>query len=249
MAIEMTVPMVQFNKRAIPEGRVDYDWVQENSEDIFSNKRVVVFSLPGAFTPTCSSTHLPGYEARYNDILEQDVDDVYCLSVNDSFVMNAWFDSLGIENVKPIADGNGDFTRHMGMLVKKEAVNFGLRSQRYSMVVDNGLVEMIFVEQGKEDNFADDPFDVSDVDSMLDYLTSIKDVRRDAIADAQQEADQQDERSGPEARSHRSGRRSLSSRPFRRCLGRRFPTLRRLRCSIMINPIRQRTRMKPRLLT
>ena len=185
--------MVQFNKRAIPEGRVDYDWVQENSEDIFANRRVVVFSLPGAFTPTCSSTHLPGYEARYNDILEQDVDDVYCLSVNDSFVMNAWFDSLGIENVKPIADGNGDFTRHMGMLVKKEAVNFGLRSQRYSMVVDNGLVEMIFVEQGKEDNFADDPFDVSDVDSMLDYLTSIKDVRRDAIADAQQEADQQDE--------------------------------------------------------
>ena len=193
MAIEMTVPMVQFNKRAIPEGRVDYDWVQENSEDIFANRRVVVFSLPGAFTPTCSSTHLPGYEARYNDILEQDVDDVYCLSVNDSFVMNAWVDSLGIENVKPIADGTGDFTRHMGMLVKKEAVNFGLRSQRYSMVVDNGLVEMIFVEQGKEDNFADDPFDVSDVDSMLDYLTSIKDVRRDAIADAQQEADQQDE--------------------------------------------------------
>ncbi len=193
MAIEMTVPMVQFNKRAIPEGRVDYDWVQENSEDIFANRRVVVFSLPGAFTPTCSSTHLPGYEAKYDEILEQDVDDVYCLSVNDSFVMNAWFDSLSIENVKPIADGNGDFTRHMGMLVKKEAVNFGLRSQRYSMVVDNGLVEMIFVEQGKEDNFADDPFDVSDVDSMLDYLTSIKDVRRDAIADAQQEADQQDE--------------------------------------------------------
>ena len=193
MAIEMTVPMVQFNKRAIPEGRVDYDWVQENSEDIFANRRVVVFSLPGAFTPTCSSTHLPGYEARYNEILEQDVDDVYCLSVNDSFVMNAWFNSLAIENVKPIADGNGDFTRHMGMLVKKEAVNFGLRSQRYSMVVDNGLVEMIFVEQGKEDNFADDPFDVSDVDSMLTYLTSIKDVRRDAIETAQQEADQQDE--------------------------------------------------------
>jgi len=193
MAIEMTVPMVQFNKRAIPEGRVDMDWVSETSEDIFANRRVVVFSLPGAFTPTCSSTHLPGYEARYNEILEQDVDDVYCLSVNDSFVMNAWFNSLAIENVKPIADGNGDFTRHMGMLVKKEAVNFGLRSQRYSMVVDNGLVEMIFVEQGKEDNFADDPFDVSDVDSMLTYLTSIKDVRRDAIETAQQEADQQDE--------------------------------------------------------
>jgi hypothetical protein len=110
--------------------------------------------------------------------------------INDSFVMNAWFDSLAIENVKPIADGNGDFTRHMGMLVKKEAVNFGLRSQRYSMVVDNGLVEMIFVEQGKEDNFVDDPFDVSDVDSMLTYLENIKDVRRDAIAQAQKEAEE-----------------------------------------------------------
>ena len=186
----MTVPMVQFNKRAIPEGRPDYDWVQETSEDIFAGKRVVVFSLPGAFTPTCSSTHLPGYEAKYDEIIEQDVDGVYCLSVNDSFVMNAWFDSLAIEKVKPIADGNGDFTRHMGMLVKKEAVNFGFRSQRYSMVVDNGLIEMIFVEQGKEDNHADDPFDVSDVDSMLTYLTSIRDVRRDAIEEAQIEAEE-----------------------------------------------------------
>jgi peroxiredoxin len=190
MAVEMTVPMVQFNKRAIPEGRPDYDWVQETSEDIFAGKRVVVFSLPGAFTPTCSSTHLPGYEAKYDEIIEQDVDGVYCLSVNDSFVMNAWFDSLAIEKVKPIADGNGDFTRHMGMLVKKEAVNFGFRSQRYSMVVDNGLIEMIFVEQGKEDNHADDPFDVSDVDSMLTYLTSIRDVRRDAIEEAQIEAEE-----------------------------------------------------------
>ena len=173
MAIEMTVPLVQFNKRAIPEGKDDYEWVNEDSAEIFGGRRVVVFSLPGAFTPTCSSTHLPGYEAKYDEILEQDVDDVYCVSVNDSFVMNAWFDSLAIEKVKPIADGNGDFTRHMGMLVKKEAVNFGYRSQRYSMVVDNGLIEMIFVEQGKEDNYADDPFDVSDVDSMLIYLTNI----------------------------------------------------------------------------
>lgn len=190
MAIEMTVPMVQFNKRAIPDGEQDFSWVQEDSVTMFGGKRVVVFSLPGAFTPTCSSTHLPGYEAKYDELLDQDVDEVYCLSVNDSFVMNAWFDSLAIENVKPIADGNGDFTRHMGMLVKKEAVNFGLRSQRYSMVVDNGLVEMIFVEQGKEDNFVDDPFDVSDVDSMLTYLENIKDVRRDAIAQAQKEADE-----------------------------------------------------------
>lgn len=190
MTIEMTIPMVEFNKRSIPEGETDYTWVQETSEDIFAGKRVVIFSLPGAFTPTCSSTHLPGYEAKYDELLEQDVDEVYCLSVNDSFVMNAWFDSLAIEKVKSIADGNGDFTRHMGMLVKKEAVNFGYRSQRYSMVADNGLVEMIFVEAGKEDNHADDPFDVSDVDSMLTYLTGIRDVRREAIENAQKEAEE-----------------------------------------------------------
>ena len=189
MAVEMTVPAVSFNKRAIPEGWVDYDWVTEDTQDIFEGKRVVVFALPGAFAPTCSSTHLPGYEAEYDNILEQDVDEVYCLSVNDSFVMNAWLADLNIQKVKPIADGNGDFTRHMGMLVKKEAVNFGYRSQRYSMVVDNGLIEMIFVEQGKEDDFAGDPFDVSDATSMLNYLTDIRDVRRDAIADALKEAE------------------------------------------------------------
>mgnify|MGYP003326949567 FL=1 len=98
--------------------------------------------------------------------------------------MNAWFSSLGIESVKPIADGNGHFTRHMGMLVKKEAVDFGYRSQRYSMVIDNGRVEMIFVEDGKEDNFAGDPFNVSDSESMLNYLTTIRDVRRDELSRA-----------------------------------------------------------------
>lgn len=187
MPIEMTIPMVKWNKRAIPEGEVDYAWVEEDSKDIFENKRVVLFSLPGAFTPTCSSTHLPGYEARYNEILEQDVDEVYCLSVNDSFVMNAWLSDLGVVNVKPIADGNGEFTRHMGMLVEKTAVCFGLRSQRYSMVVDNGRVEMIFCEPNKEDNFAGDPFEVSDVDTMFDYLSNVKEVRRDEIARFEEE--------------------------------------------------------------
>lgn len=187
----MTVPSISWMARKIPEGQEDYDWVQENSSEMFGGKRVVIFALPGAFTPTCSSTHLPGYEANYKKILEQDVDEVYCLSVNDSFVMNAWFSSLGINDVKPIADGNGHFTRHMGMLVKKEAVDFGYRSQRYSMVVDNGRVEMIFVEDGKEDNFAGDPFDVSDSTSMLNYLEAIRDVRREELAraDAQDSTD------------------------------------------------------------
>jgi len=182
MAIEMTIPNITWNKRAIPEGQVDYDWVKETSEDIFKGKRVVIFALPGAFTPTCSSTHLPGYEAKYEDIISQDVDEIYCLSVNDSFVMNAWMDNIGAVNVKPIADGNGDFTRHMGMLVQKRAVDFGDRSQRYSMVVDNGRVEMIFCEEGKEDNFAGDPFEISDATSMLNYLEAVKDIRKEEIA-------------------------------------------------------------------
>jgi peroxiredoxin len=190
MAVEMTIPEVSWLRRKIPEGKTDYDWVGQTSTDIFKDKRVVVFALPGAFTPTCSSTHLPGYEAKYENILEQDVDEVYCLSVNDSFVMNAWFSSMGIENVQPIADGNGNFTRQMGMLVRKEAVDFGMRSQRYSMVVDNGRVEMIFCEEGKEDNFAGDPFEISDATSMLNYLEAVKDIRKEEIARA--EADEED---------------------------------------------------------
>ena len=189
MAVEMTIPEVKWLRRAIAEGQTDYDWVEQTSTDIFKDKRIVVFALPGAFTPTCSSTHLPGYEARYESILSNDVDEVYCLSVNDSFVMNAWFSSLGINNVKPIADGNGNFTRQMGMLVKKEAVDFGMRSQRYSMVVDNGRVEMIFCEEGKEDNFAGDPFEISDATSMLNYLEAVKDIRKEEIARA--EADEE----------------------------------------------------------
>jgi peroxiredoxin len=181
MAIEMTIPEIKWNKRFKPDGQADYTWVAETSEDVFAGKRVVLFALPGAFTPTCSTTHLPVYEANYEKILDQDIDEVYCLSVNDSFTMNAWFNSMGIVDVKPIADGNGDFTRHMGMLVKKEAVCFGYRRQRYSMVVDNGRVEMIFCEDGKEDNFAGDPFQVSDAESMLEYLSNVKDLRRSQL--------------------------------------------------------------------
>lgn len=189
MAIEMTIPFVEWNRRLKPEGSAEYTWVSENSEDLFKDKRVVLFALPGAFTPTCSTTHLPGFEAKYDEILEQDVDEIFCLSVNDSFVMNAWFDSLGITQVQPIADGNGDFTRQMGMLVKKEPVCFGFRSQRYSMVVDNGRVEMIFCEDGKEDNYAGDPFSVSDVTSMLEYLKNVKDLRRTQLKIEDEETD------------------------------------------------------------
>ena len=170
MAIEMTVPSISWMARKIPEGQEDYDWVQENSSEMFGGKRVVIFALPGAFTPTCSSTHLPGYEANYKKILEQDVDEVYCLSVNDSFVMNAWMKSMSVEKVKPLADGSAKFTRQMGMLVDKDNLGFGMRSWRYSMVVNDGIVERIWIEPGQSDNFQADPFDVSDYETMLNWL-------------------------------------------------------------------------------
>ena len=170
MAIEMTIPMVTWNKRAIPAGEKNYDWVEETSEDIFRDKRVVVFALPGAFTPTCSSTHLPGYDLAYNDLKAQGIDEVYCISVNDAFVMNAWFNSQNVENVKPIPDGAGEFTRKMGFLVDKTNIGFGMRSWRYSMIVNDGLVEALFVEPGIGDNEEGDPFVVSGAPVMLEHL-------------------------------------------------------------------------------
>ena len=161
--------------------------------DELKGKNIIMFGVPGAFTPTCSEKHMLSYIKLHQQFIDKGIDDIYCLSVNDNFVMNAWLDSLGIEKVKPIADGNADFTRNMGMLVKKEAVCFGLRSHRYSMVVDNGYIEMIFVEQGKEDNYAGDPFDVSDATSMLNYLRDIKDIRREAIAENEATMAQQDD--------------------------------------------------------
>ena len=147
------------------------EWKDVDTEEIFSGKKVVVFALPGAFTPTCSSQQVPGYEAKYDEIKAQGVDEVYCLSVNDSFVMNAWFRDENIKKVKPIGDGEGAFTQGMGMLVNKPKQGFGTRSWRYSMLVDNGEVVKQFVEEGKNDaSDDDDPFKVSDADTMLNFL-------------------------------------------------------------------------------
>lgn len=144
------------------------------SRELFDGKRVVIFALPGAFTPTCSSRHLPEFDELYDQIIDAGVDEVYCLSVNDSFTMAAWFDSLNIENVEMVADGNGDFTRGMGMLCSKNNLGFGMRSWRYSAVVDNGYVEAMFCEPCGPtmcmDEFDGDPFEVSDAETMLDYL-------------------------------------------------------------------------------
>ena len=146
-------------------------WKDVTTSDLFDNKKIVLFSLPGAFTATCSSKQLPEYESKH-DQLKKFVDDVYCVSVNDAFVMNAWFKDLNIKKVKAIGDGEGTFTAGMGMLVSKPKQGFGLRSWRYSAYIENGFVKCMFTEPGKnnlsEDN---DPFHVSDVDTMLKYLT------------------------------------------------------------------------------
>lgn len=170
MAFDIRVPDVTFKVRRETDTSPGFEWYDLKSQEIFENKRVVIFALPGAFTPTCSSTHLPGYEMSYDEIKEKGIDEIYCLSINDSFVMNAWLSSLEITNVKPLPDGCGEFTRKMGYLVKKDNLGFGDRSWRYSMVVNNGIVEAMFVEPGIMDNAENDPFEVSGAPTMLEYL-------------------------------------------------------------------------------
>ena len=159
------VPNVKFRVRELGE------WVTKTSDDYFKGKRVVVFGLPGAFTPTCSSKQLPGYETKYNEIKERNIDEVYCISVNDSFVMNAWAEKEHIVNCKMIPDGTGAFTRQMGMLVCKDHLGFGDRSWRYSMVCDDGVCTLFNEEQGRNDTGEDqDPFEVSDAKTLLKQL-------------------------------------------------------------------------------
>jgi glutaredoxin-like protein len=138
------------------------------TDDLFKNKKVIVFSLPGAFTPTCSSAHLPRYNQLAGVFKDNGVDDIICLSVNDGFVMKSWGDDQEAENVTLIPDGNGEFTEGMGLLVDKSDLGFGKRSWRYSMLVNNGVVEKMFIEPDKPG----DPFEVSDADTMLNYINS-----------------------------------------------------------------------------
>ncbi|WP_420549827.1 peroxiredoxin [Curvivirga sp.] len=168
-----TVPEVTFKTRVRNEalgGENPFEWRDLTSSEIFTNKNVVLFALPGAFTPTCSSTHLPRYEELYEELKAQGVDEVICLSVNDAFVMYQWGLKLGRKNVFMLPDGNGEFSRKMGMLVDKSNLGFGMRSWRYSMYVENGEIKQLFSEPEYGDNCPIDPFDVSDADTMLNYL-------------------------------------------------------------------------------
>lgn len=167
------VPVVTFKTRVRDEsvgGENPFRWQDVTTDDLFKGKNVVIFALPGAYTPTCSTTHAPGYEAVYDEMKALGVDEVICLSVNDAFVMFNWKKHLGLSKVFMLPDGNGDFTREMGMLVKKNNLGFGDRSWRYSMHVVDGVIKKMFVEEGMSDNFGADPFVVSDADTMLTYL-------------------------------------------------------------------------------
>ena len=147
--------------------RVDGDFVLLNTTEQFAGKRVIIFALPGAFTPTCSSFQLPGFETMFSKFQEKGVDEVYCLSVNDSFVMNSWFEAQGVQNVRPLPDGNGEFTELVGASVKKANLGFGVRSWRYAMVVNDNVVEHVFAEEGFGDNIDTDPYEVSAPENVL----------------------------------------------------------------------------------
>jgi len=147
------------------------EWKDVSTKELFGGKKVVIFSLPGAFTPTCSGQQLPTFDEMYSQFKDKGIDDVYCISVNDAFVMNAWARDLGIKNVKMIPDGDGTFTRSMGMLVNKPKQGFGMRSWRYAAIVNNGTIENMFIEPGQNDfSDDDDPYTVSSPEHVLSKL-------------------------------------------------------------------------------
>ena len=167
------IPEVVFRTRIRDEslgGENPFRWQDIGTTEYFSSKRVILFSLPGAFTPTCSTYQLPGFNEHFTEFKKKGIDEIYCLSVNDAFVMNAWAKSQNINNVKLIPDGSGEFTRKMGMLVDKDNLGFGMRSWRYAAIVNDGIVEKWFEEPGFEDNCDSDPYEVSTPEALLASL-------------------------------------------------------------------------------
>ena len=173
MKAGLKLPDVTFQTRVRDDslgGPNPFRWQPVTTADWFAGKRVVLFALPGAFTPTCSTYQLPGFENGFADFAALGIDAIYCLSVNDAFVMNKWAEAQGLKNVKVIPDGSGEFTRRMGMLVQKDTRGFGARSWRYAAVVRDGVVEAWFEEPGLSDNHAEDPYGVSSPETVLAWL-------------------------------------------------------------------------------
>ena len=150
--------------------RVDGEFANLNTGEIAQGKKIIIFALPGAFTPTCSTFQLPGFEEMYSQFQEKGIDEIYCLSVNDTFVMNAWFTAQGIEKVKALPDGSGIFTKELGTAVQKDNLGFGLRSWRYAIVVNDGVIESVFSEEGFRDDADTDPYEVSSPENVLSNL-------------------------------------------------------------------------------
>jgi peroxiredoxin len=167
------VPNVVFKTRVRDdsiEGPNPYRWQERTSFDYFGNKRVILFSLPGAFTPTCSTMQLPGFENNFAEFKALGIKDIYCVSVNDTFVMNAWAKAQKIKKVKVIPDGSAEFTQRMDMAVYKDNLGFGIRSWRYAVVVNNGKIEKWFIEPGKENDCETDPYGETSPENILDWL-------------------------------------------------------------------------------
>ncbi|MGH1453660.1 MAG: peroxiredoxin [Paracoccaceae bacterium] len=167
------LPQVTFRTRVRDEsvgGPNPFRWQDMTTDDYFANKRVILFSLPGAFTPTCSTYQLPGFEKMAADFAAKGIDGIYCMSVNDSFVMNKWAEGQALKAVKVIPDGSGEFTRAMGMLVAKDNLGFGMRSWRYGAIVNNGVIEAWFEEPGRCDNHGEDPYGESSPENLMKYL-------------------------------------------------------------------------------
>ena len=171
-----TIPDVTLKTRMRDDslgGPNPFRWENLNIRDSFAGKKVVVFSLPGAFTPTCSNEQCPNYERLYDVFKAAGVDEVYCISVNDAFVMYQWGKHLGLEKVKLLPDGSGQFTRRMGMLINKDHLGFGMRSWRYAMIVENNTITHWFEEPGINDDGSDtDPYGETAPERLLAVLTN-----------------------------------------------------------------------------
>jgi len=170
------IPYTIFKTRERDEsikGENPYKWVHKSTDDYFKNKKIILFSLPGAFTPTCSTLQLPNFEKLYNKFKNMGIDDIYCMSVNDAFVMNAWAKSQKLVNIKVIPDGSGEFTRMMGMLVRKDNLGFGFRSWCYAILVRDCIIETMWIEKGLKDNSIEDKYGISSPENILQDLNKL----------------------------------------------------------------------------
>lgn len=175
--IQFTVPKVTFKTRVKDEsvkGENPYIWKDVECRELFKDKKSLVVALPGAFTPTCTTKQLPGFEKKYDEFKSLGVDEIYCLSVNDAFVMHKWAESLNVEKVKMLPDGNAHFTRQMGMLVEKQNLGFGLRSWRYVALINNNAITTLWIEEGIEDNKEEDPYEISTPENILNWFKQQK---------------------------------------------------------------------------